>query len=379
MGQSNPLVRIRSQAASWFKHRSGPVVGGKLVAFCFDDYGNIRLKSKGAREFLASRGLKPANIFDNFDCLETSDDLTALMETLSSVRGHKGENAKLTALACPCNISFTKMRQSNFRSYAYELLPETYSRLGHQYSGNTSLWQEAGEKGLIRAEFHGREHLNLRVVMDKFRTQSPDILACVEADSLARLTPLQNNRTPWTAAFGGHTAAEVNEHREIIRDGVKCFASVFLRPPRVFNAPGSSECPSLHADLKQLGFTVIESPFFQWQRRVLGWKTPRINLMRPETAKRPAYIVRNCVFEPNSNPGFDWVEFTVKQIETAFEHRKPVIISSHRVNFCGGVSEENRAAGLESLRRLLHTTISRWPDVEFVFLDELATKIGLCR
>lgn len=370
---------MKLEAVAWIKHRSGPKVQQRFVAMCFDDYGNIRVNSKAARDLLEVRGYRAINIFDEFDCLETSDDLTALMETLSSVTDQRGENAKLTALACPCNISFPKMQRSDFEFYAYELLPETYERLGQQYSGNMSLWKEGIENRLIRPEFHGREHLNLRVVMDKFRSQSPDILACVEANSLARLTPLPNNRTPWTAAFGSHTPTEVNEHREIIKDGVKCFASVFGRQPRVFNAPGSSECPSLHADLKQLGFAVIESPFFQWQRRVLGWKTPRINLMRAETAKLPAYIVRNCVFEPNSNPSFDWVEFTIKQIETAFAYRKPAIISSHRVNFCGGICERNRASGLDNLRRLLHTITARWPDVEFVFLDELADKIGLSR
>jgi hypothetical protein len=377
MNLSRILTRQKLAVSSWIKHQAGPTLDQRLLAICVDDYGNIRLKSNKAKELMASRGLRPFNIFDEFDCLETTDDLSAILETLCSLKDSNSDHAKLTALACPCNISFEKMRQSRFEVFEYELLPQTYARLGPQYDGNCALWEEAASKRLIRAEFHGREHLNIRIIMAKLRSGSPDIAACIEADSLARLRPLPNVKTSWTAAFGSHEPTEVEEYKQIIRDGVSKFNIVFGRHPRVFNAPGSSESDYLHEFLRTSGFEVVETPFFQWQRRAFGLRLPKVNVMRQASERLPAYSVRNCVFEPNSPRGFDWCEFTLRQVEDAFAFKKPAIISTHRVNFCGGISEQNRENGLGCLRKLLSMITRKWPDVQFVFLDELAERIGL--
>ena len=81
-------------------------------------------------------------------------------------------------------------------------------------------------------------------------------------------------------------------------------------------------------------------------------------------------IVRNCVFEPNGR-NIDWVQFTLKQIEAAFFWGKPAIVSSHRVNFCGHIDPENRKKGLIALDTLLNKVVNKWPDIEFVSIDEL--------
>ena len=40
-------------------------------------------------------------------------------------------------------------------------------------------------------------------------------------------------------------------------------------------------------------------------------------------------------FEPSEPRGFNWVDYTFKQVEAAFRMGKPANISSHRVNFFG--------------------------------------------
>ena len=69
----------------------------------------------------------------------------------------------------------------------------------------------------------------------------------------------------------------------------------------------------------------------------------------------------------------DQFYFTMKQIETAFRWNKPAIISSHRVNFCGHIDPKNREKGLDSLKQLLQEIVKKWPDVEFMAADELAS------
>ena len=65
------------------------------------------------------------------------------------------------------------------------------------------------------------------------------------------------------------------------------------------------------------------------------------------------------------------MQFTLKQIEAAFFWGKPAIVSSHRVNFCGHIDPENRKKGLIALDTLLNKVVNKWPDIEFVSIDEL--------
>ena len=60
------------------------------------------------------------------------------------------------------------------------------------------------------------------------------------------------------------------------------------------------------------------------------------------------------------------MDITLRQIAAAFRWKKPAIISTHRVNFVGGINKQNREAGLKELHSLLKTIVKRWPDVEFM-------------
>ena len=86
-------------------------------------------------------------------------------------------------------------------------------------------------------------------------------------------------------------------------------------------------------------------------------------------------LVRNVVFEPTDDRGFNWVDYSLKQVETAFYWGKPANISSHRVNFCGHIDPKNRAKGLGDLKQLLKKIVQKWPEVEFMSADELGDLI----
>lgn len=86
------------------------------------------------------------------------------------------------------------------------------------------------------------------------------------------------------------------------------------------------------------------------------------------------YLTRNCFFEPNSEEfpkERDWVSSCLKEIEVAFNCRKPATISSHRVNYMGSINPENRERGLKKLDNLLVQIIKKWPEVEFITSMEL--------
>ena len=88
------------------------------------------------------------------------------------------------------------------------------------------------------------------------------------------------------------------------------------------------------------------------------------------------YEVRNIVFEPTHDISVDWVNYSLKQIETAFRWNRPAIISSHRVNFCGHIDPNNRKKGINALKELLHKMVNKWPEVEFMAANELGDLIS---
>ncbi|GAF03251.1 hypothetical protein [Saccharicrinis fermentans] len=47
------------------------------------------------------------------------------------------------------------------------------------------------------------------------------------------------------------------------------------------------------------------------------------------------------------------------------------MISSHRVNYVGGLDVQNRSRGLKQLEQLLKQITKTWPDVEFITSEEL--------
>ena len=87
------------------------------------------------------------------------------------------------------------------------------------------------------------------------------------------------------------------------------------------------------------------------------------------------YITRNCFFEP-SDSSKDWVNSCLSDIELAFKYKKPAVISSHRVNFMGGLDKKNREFGNLQLAMLLKSITNKWPDVEFMTSSELGRELN---
>ena len=50
----------------------------KIIVISVDDYGNVRLDSKKARDKMDQAGLKILSRFDAYDTLETREDLEVL-------------------------------------------------------------------------------------------------------------------------------------------------------------------------------------------------------------------------------------------------------------------------------------------------------------
>lgn len=355
----------------------------KIVVISVDDYGNVRLNSAEAQKKLEAAGLEtvsPFKSFDTLDSLETRDDLELLYGVLDSVKGRHGKPAVFTPFAVPCNIDFEEVIGSGFEQYHYELLPETYAKLSsvqpEAYDGAWKLWREGVERKLMVPQFHGREHLNLKIFKEKLQRKEHALITALKTRSFVRI-PSDNYSTISTAAaFDFWDFSETEAFDEIIEDGLNAFEKVFGYRAVHFNPPGGREHPVIHRPLKENGIRYIDTPLLKKEHQGKGRYRRVFNYTGKQNELGQTLLVRNVVFEPTHNRRNDWVNYALKQIEAAFRWNRPAIISSHRVNFCGHIDPENRAKGLGALKELLQRIVQRWPEAEFLAANELGDLIA---
>src|SRR5699024_9868362 len=346
----------------------------KIIVFSVDDYGNVRLDSKEARERLTDAGIPINSRFDVYDALETRQDLEGLYGVLTSVKDKNGRPAVFTPYALPCNINFEKIRKRRNQKYYYELLPKTFEKqtVAHPdaYVGAWELWKEGIRSGLMIPQFHGREHMNLKVFKEGLDRESPELLIQLNNRSFVALSDIDNKTISPLAAFDFWEFDENKNFHTIIEDGIKQFKKVFGYYPQNFTPPSYNVHPVLYKTLANNGIRFVDQALYAKEHQGRGKAKKRFNYLGKQRSEIKM-MVRNVVFEPTEDRGINWVTYAIKQIAAAFRWNKPAIVSSHRVNFCGHIDRKNRKKGLNALQELLTRIVSRWPDVEFMSADEL--------
>lgn len=370
------IKSLLSSIFSNLKNSIGCKTNRKIVVFSVDDYGNVRLNSAQARQNMDLTGMKIYSRFDALDTLETTQDLEQLYEVLSSVKDKNGKPAVFTPFALPCNIDFEKIEADDFQNFYYETLPNTYKKLAIQqpeaYTGTWELWKMGMAKGLLKPQFHGREHLNLTVFNEKLKKRDPELLTALKNKSY---TSISDDEYPTMSSMAALDFWDVKENemmKPVLIEGLHLFEQVYGYKSNYFTPPVFNIHHSLFQTLKDNGIEYLDLALLRQEHQGQNVYKKSFNYIGKKTKEGLTIMVRNVVFEPTEDRGIDWVAHTMKQIETAFRWQKPAIISSHRVNFCGHINPINREKGLESLRRLLHEIVKKWPDVEFMAADEMA-------
>jgi len=361
------------------KHHLKNIIGRrtkrKLVAFSVDDYGSVRLASKKAKDNLISSGVVLTNRFDNLDTLETDEDLSALFDVLAKHKDAKGNYACFTPIALCANINFSALLESSDTKYIYEPLDVTYSK--REENKNTlELIKEGVREKLFVPEFHGREHLNIRVFEKKLREKDIVLLENIRNESFAGIGDSGIPNIHYPSAFSFERIQENTDLIEIAKDGLKLFEKIYGYRAKFFNAPNGNESRIIHQTLNECGIKYVDKKRFNKEHLGDGRYKTEFYYSGKKNKHNQTYIVKNCVFEPNDYRGFDWVNNVVKQMEAAFFWHQPVIISSHRVNFCGQIDESNRRNSLLQLDCLLQRILKKWPDVEFVTMSEIGDEVS---
>lgn len=341
----------------------------RIVVFAVDDYGNLRISSKQGLNNLIKYGIKLKSRFDYFDSLENHEDLEMLFDTLRKFKDIKQNNPVFTAFSLPANIDYEKVMKEGDRYY-YELLPDSYHKTYGSDNTFTVLSQGIDER-LFHPQFHGREHLNVKHFETALKENSKELRICLENRCYTGISSKYFATIKYSSAFDFFDHSEFDKLNEIIEDGLNCFEKVFNFRANSFTPPSGNDHKYFEAALFANGVKYIDRPRIKKEHQGNGKMKTRFYFNGQRNKFDQNYLVRNCQFEPGINSQDSDIKSVINQIETAFYWHSPVIISSHRVNFSGGIDPENRKSGLLELEKLISQILRNWPDVEFLTYSEL--------
>jgi len=348
----------------------------KYVVFESDDWGMSRVPGLKGRQRLTNSGLDVTSCqYDLLDCLESRSDLEQLFNLLDDFCGENGISPRFTMNMILGNPDFEAIRAENFEEYVFEDLFETYRR--HHGEDLEPDWDRAFQEGLARPQFHGREHLNVELWLRDLRNSHRETRIAFDHGyfGLASQTSYSRQKN-YLAAYWPTSESHFRGITAIVEDGLEKFEKLFGFRSRSFIACNYVLPEALEVILGEKGVELIQGQRGQLCPSLDGSKLPiRRSYTGQRNQNRQLYSVRNVKFEPFENPSLDWVASAMRDIEAAFFWRTPAIISTHRVNYVGGMDIKHRDKNLKLLETLLQDILRAWPDVEFVTSDELISII----
>ena len=345
----------------------------KIVVIESDDWGSIRMPSKEVYNNLLKKGIRVDKChYCSNDSLESEKDLSALFEVLDSVKDSRGNSAIVTANTVVTNPDFDKIKGSNFNEYHYKLITESYKDF-EDSANSFDLMKEGHEKRFFSLQSHGREHLNISRWMHYLQNDYPETKFAFDNRVYGISTNITiEKRKSFLPAFDFETYEEEQEANVIVKDGLRIFKELFGFTSESFIAPNYTWSQSLEKSIADEGVRFIQGTALHRFKVPVGNKSKRrLRYIGKRNEYNQIDLVRNAFFEPSENPNKDWLNSCLNEISTAFLWKHPAVISSHRVNFMGGLNEKNRDENLVLLNNLLKEIVKQWPDVEFVSSNQL--------
>lgn len=345
----------------------------KQLLILSDDWGSVRIKSKQDQEALIKKGLTINNRFDQYDSLETNNDVELLFEVLTKHKDHLGNHPVITAVTNVGNPDFDKIAASNFKNYVYETIDNTYQRYPDS-DRVLSLIKEGIAQKIFIPQSHGREHVQVNWWMQELQNENSFSRIAFEHEFFFIPPALINKKyrgRDFAASFDVMTQNDINVQKEIITCGLKNFVHLFGYHSKIFTPPAMYYCPEIEETMANCGINWLDVGRFFKVPKVGGGESYQLNYLGRKKKSGLRVLVRNGMFEPNISDSDNQVNKALLDIEQAFKAKQPAILSNHRAAFVGRIDTRNRAKGLKALDELLGKVLQKWPDVEFITPDQL--------
>lgn len=350
----------------------------KLIVFESDDWGSIRMPSIDVFNKLKRENYNPgSNPYLKNDTLASATDMDALYEILQSVKDKNNNPAIITANAVMGNPNFERIKEFNFEKYFWEPFTTTWEKYPH-CKGVDKIWQQGQNEKLIRFQCHGREHLNVDQWMLNLQKKNPLLRKAFEHKMISISSQPSNLRFNFMEGLDFFTEEEQQNKQIIIEESLLHFENYFGYKSKSFIANCYIWDNFAEKILANNGVQYLQGISNQIIP-VLHNRKHSHNYIRHYLGQKnylnQTYLVRNAFFEPSLDTTKNWIDECLHRIKIAFRWGKPAIIGSHRLNYIGGIHEENRTKNLEQLELLLKEIVKRWPNVEFKTSDQVIDTI----
>jgi hypothetical protein len=369
VGDVMVVRRARQLLGPYVRNVGGWRTRRRLFVIESDDWGSIRMPSRDVYERCLAAGYPvDRSWYERYDSLLSETDLEALFTVLTSYTDERGNHPVITANVIVANPDFEAIAADDFSRYHYELIPRTFERYP-QHARSLALWREGQRLGVFHPQFHGREHLNVALFMSAL--QSGDATARFAFEHrLPGCIPPGPHRAgnPYVEATRFRSEAEKDAVERAQVEGLQLFESLFGFRSRTMMPTNYHWSSDFDKPVAEEGIEGFQSGPVRVEQQPDGTR----NRIRVRTGDvngiGQTYLARNVTFEPSQSPRPREATLSrcLSEVRSAFQMRKPAVVASHRLNFCGFIDESNRNQNLELLSRLLKTVLQTWPDVEFV-------------
>ncbi|WP_207423848.1 hypothetical protein [Desertivirga brevis] len=348
----------------------------KIVVIESDDWGAIRMPSSEVYNALLKENIRVDKCaYSKFDSLESVEDLSELFNVLSKYKDKHDSPAVITANFIMTNPDFRRMKQDNPSTYKNELFTETYKSYEGR-EGSLELVLEGGREGLLKAQCHGREHVNVLRWLKFLNSGSRETMLAFNHNLFGlSQTITSEDRGSFMAAYDYKDESEKSNYQQIVSEALELFHKTFNYHSSSFIAPNYCWDDDVELGLFRNDVRIIQSgrvqvrPSFSGKAYVKHYTGERNKLGQ-------VYTVRNCHFEPSLRKNrASAIDSCLKEMETAFFWKTPAIVCSHRLNYIGSIDPDNRAENLLLLNTLLTQIVRKWPEVEFMSSDQLGRLI----
>jgi hypothetical protein len=356
-------MNIRKNISQIILNLSPKRVRDKILVIESDDWGAIR--SPRASE--ENKGYKHDGPY-RLDTLENENDIEVLVNALSGVKNREGFSPVFTANFLLTNPNFSQIKENGFEEYFWEPIHYSYGRVGNANKVK-ALFDEAINNGHFSPQLHGREHVNICRWLNALKKSHQGTLESFEYGST--YSGKDDYSYMESFDFDEDDIDPIKNYKEILSQAVNQFKSYFGQVPESFIPPCYTFPRELFSVLRKLNVKSIQGmkyliipkggiSNYGYKRRYQGVKSDGL-----------INLVRNVELEPSIDNKKDWIGNALHQTMIAFMMKQPAIVSTHRINYVGGVSIGNRDRGIEVLTTYLEKVLKRWPEVKFMSSAEL--------
>lgn len=372
------MMQIVDRVLSNAKNIPGWRTNRKILVIESDDWGSIRMPGGQVLHEVLKHFPKMANNdFYRYDTLATRQDIDDLFNVLQSVTDKTGKSAVMTPFCNVANPDFDKIKLSDYQSYFYEPFTLTLERY---YPGQNvyEKWREGIKAQIWAPEYHGREHINVPKWIKLLSSGDSDALFFFDL-KIAHFpfrNPLNSHFQSLAPTYYYDQTDEIEILERALNDGINVFKNIFGYTPVSFCPPNAIFSRQLENSLKQSTLRAIVVERNRFEPSTTGKIEQQNYLFKygKGNGGGQIYYRRNVKFEPiQKNFSLDKVK---QDIDAAFRWGKPAVISTHRINYVSGVTDDQKSRSLNLLKQLLLETKNKWGDIEFMSSSSLVNIIN---